>query len=86
MRKLLIASAMVLGATFAFAQDTHFDANQCPHTALGQLQEQAHTMLSEYGHGDFDVTTLTLDQLVKLMCVDPTTPPGREQIDQILGK
>lgn len=86
MKKVLIAAVMVLGATFAYAQDSHFDVNQCPHTALGQLQEQAHVMLTEAGHGDSDVTTLTLDQLVKLMCVDPTTPPGKEMIDQILGQ
>lgn len=86
MKKALIAAVMVLGATVAYAQSTTFDANQCPHTALGQLQEQAHTMLTDAGHADFDVTTLTLDQLVRLMCVDPSTPVGKEQIDQILGK
>ena len=85
MRTIIAAAALVLAATVGFAQDTHFDINQCPNTPLGQLQEQAHVMLSDYGHGDFDVTTLTLDQLVKLMCVDPTTPAGKADINKILG-
>jgi len=85
MRTYITAAALILAATVGFAQETHFDINQCPNTPLGQLQEQAHVMLGEYGHGDYDVTKLTLDQLVKLMCIDPTTPAGKADIDKILG-
>ncbi len=45
MRIYITAAALVLAATVGFAQEA-FDVTKCPNTPVGQLQEQAHTMLT----------------------------------------
>jgi hypothetical protein len=84
MRSIIFAALIGLGATVAMAQTKHFDDTKCTDDAIGQLQLQAHNMLQANGHGDFDVTTMTLDQLVKLMAAEKNGTVDQDTVDNIL--
>jgi hypothetical protein len=84
MRSIIFAALIGLGATVAVAQTTHFDDDRCTNDAIGQLQLQAHNFLAENGHGDFDVTTMTLDTLVKLMAAEKSGTVDQVTVDNML--
>jgi hypothetical protein len=84
---IVLAITTALSGTAAFAD--HYAIANVSGDQLEQMMTISHNFLTEYGYGDFDVTTLTVSQMTQLMAIDlaghPDQATGKEQIGTILG-